>query len=146
MLLLLLLLELVLNMQWMQTEGPVCRLLGRAEQPELAKDGDLIIGGIFSFRTGQDGAIDTFQTAPTPRPCKHAFLREFWENVFNCALTPQSLTDGRRLCSGSEHLREVENQFTDVSELRFTNNVYKAVYAVAHALHNLLSCACIGVQ
>ncbi|XP_035240511.1 extracellular calcium-sensing receptor-like isoform X1 [Anguilla anguilla] len=416
MLLLMLLLELVLNMQWMQTEEPVCKLLGRAQQPELAKDGDLIIGGIFSFRTGQDGAIETFQTAPTPRPCKdlnsrelqfahtmmfaieeinqnreilhnislgykiyndcgsmdilraamalangqenvttnscskpntvhailghsgstptmgfariigrfkipvishfatcaclsnrkefpsffrtipsdyhqsralaqlvkhfgwtwvgaissdndygndgmatfvqaaqevgvcveysvaflisgprHAllrvvevikhstskvimafmthrevkvlveelqkqnitglqwigsdawitdnsltdsegytaligalgfvvsraqipglgqflqevnpsqfphstFLREFWENVFNCTLTPHSLTDRRRLCSGSENLREVETQFTDVSELRFANNVYKAVYAVAHALHNLLTC------
>ncbi|XP_061073974.1 extracellular calcium-sensing receptor-like [Conger conger] len=404
-------------MQWMQTEGPMCKLLGRVEQPELTKDGDLIIGGIFSFRTGQDGAIETFQSAPTPRPCKHlnfrefkfahtmifaieeinqnteilphmslgykiyndcgsmdilraamtlanglddmmttsscsqpdtvqailghsgstptmgfariigrfkipvishfatcaclsnrkefpsffrtipsdyyqsralaqlvkhfgwtwvgairsgndygnngmatfvqaaqeegvcveysvaflksgprhallrvvdvikhstskvimafmthreikvlveelhrqnitdlqwigsdawitdnsltdsegyraligalgfvvsraqipglgqflqevhpsqfphsTFLREFWENVFNCTLTPQSLTERRRLCSGSEHLRDVETQFTDVSELRFTNNVYKAVYAVAHALHNLITC------
>ncbi|KAJ8410728.1 hypothetical protein AAFF_G00186850 [Aldrovandia affinis] len=413
MLLLLLLLELVLHIQWMQTVEPMCRLLGRAERPELAKEGDLIIGGIFSFRTGQDGVIDTFQTAPKPRPCKHlnfrefkfahtmifaieeinrqndilpnvslgykiynncgsmdilraamtlvngqehtinanschvqaiighsgstptmgfaritgkfqipvishfatcaclsnrkefpsffrtipsdyyqsralaqlvkhfgwtwvgavrsdndygnngmaafvqaaqeegvcveyseaflksgprhellrivdvirhstskvimafmthrevkvlveelqiqnitglqwigsdawitdnsltdnegytaligalgfvvsraqipglgqfledvhpsqfphsSFLREFWETVFSCTLTPQGLSDTRRLCSGSEHLRDVENQFTDVSELRFANNVYKAVYALAHALHNLLTC------
>ncbi|KAJ8280488.1 hypothetical protein GJAV_G00055340 [Gymnothorax javanicus] len=68
------------------------------------------------------------------------FLKEFWENVFNCTFNTHGLTDSRRLCSGSENLSDVETQFTDVSELRFTNNVYKAVYAVAHALHNLLTC------
>ncbi|XP_036393505.1 extracellular calcium-sensing receptor-like [Megalops cyprinoides] len=69
-----------------------------------------------------------------------SFLKEFWETVFNCTLTPHSISDTRRLCTGTEHLRDVQNEFTDVFELRFTNNVYKAVYAVAHALHNLHTC------
>lgn len=65
------------------------------------------------------------------------FLKDFWESVFNCSLSPR---EGMRTCNGSEHLKNVKNSFTDVSDLRFTNNVYKAVYAVGHALHNLLSC------
>ncbi|KAG9273390.1 extracellular calcium-sensing receptor-like isoform X1 [Astyanax mexicanus] len=65
------------------------------------------------------------------------FLKEFWESVFNCSLTPRA---GLRICNGSEHLKNVRNPFTDVSDLRFTNNVYKAVYATAHALNNLLFC------
>uniref|UniRef100_A0A8C9S4B0 G-protein coupled receptors family 3 profile domain-containing protein n=1 Tax=Scleropages formosus TaxID=113540 RepID=A0A8C9S4B0_SCLFO len=66
-----------------------------------------------------------------------SFIGEFWETVFNCTLSPQSLSTSVRPCSGFEHLESVQNEFTDVSELRFTYNVYKAVYAVAHALHNL---------
>ncbi|XP_027017457.2 extracellular calcium-sensing receptor-like [Tachysurus fulvidraco] len=65
------------------------------------------------------------------------FLKDFWESVFNCSLRPM---EGLRSCNGSENLKRVKNAFTDVSDLRFTNNVYKAVYAVGHALHNLLSC------
>lgn len=48
----------------------ICRLLGAIQQPELAQDGDLIIGGIFSFRTGQDYFTDTFQSIPGFRKCK----------------------------------------------------------------------------
>ncbi|XP_058242935.1 extracellular calcium-sensing receptor-like [Hemibagrus wyckioides] len=65
------------------------------------------------------------------------FLKDFWESVFNCSVKPR---EGLRSCNGSEHLKHVKNAFTDVSDLRFTYNVYKAVYAVGHALHNLLSC------
>ncbi|XP_076002272.1 extracellular calcium-sensing receptor-like [Genypterus blacodes] len=67
------------------------------------------------------------------------FLRDFWEDVFDCSLRSTAQMR-RKLCSGSESLQNVNSQFTDVSELRFTHNVYKSVYAVAHALHDLLTC------
>ncbi|KAM9734207.1 olfactory receptor CR1 [Menidia menidia] len=81
------------------------------------------------------------------------FLREFWEKEFGC--TPveaarssnNSLPHHRSLhkaslppCKGTETLEEVQNLFTDTSQLRVTYNVYLAVYAAAHALHSLLSC------
>ncbi|XP_053356916.1 extracellular calcium-sensing receptor-like [Clarias gariepinus] len=65
------------------------------------------------------------------------FLKDFWESIFNCSLSNR---EGIRSCNGSEHLKDVKNSFTDVSDLRVTNNVYKAVYAIGHAVHNLLSC------
>uniref|UniRef100_A0A4W5M0M2 G-protein coupled receptors family 3 profile domain-containing protein n=1 Tax=Hucho hucho TaxID=62062 RepID=A0A4W5M0M2_9TELE len=67
------------------------------------------------------------------------FLRDFWEIVFDCSLNMTTEPKGKP-CNGSESLRDVQNTFTDVSEFTFTNNVYKSVYAVAHALHNLLTC------
>ncbi|XP_056139671.1 extracellular calcium-sensing receptor-like [Lampris incognitus] len=68
------------------------------------------------------------------------FVKDFWEDVFDCSLNRTAKTLARKPCSGSESLRDVESQFTDVSELRFTNNVYKSVYAVAHALDDLFKC------
>lgn len=67
------------------------------------------------------------------------FVRDFWENVFDCSLN-ETKNLQKQPCSGNESLQNVESQFTDVSLLRFTNNVYKSVYAVAHAINNLLKC------
>ncbi|XP_029301841.1 LOW QUALITY PROTEIN: extracellular calcium-sensing receptor-like [Cottoperca gobio] len=69
-------------------------------------------------------------------------LREFWQATFGCSF--QSSLHGQTLCSGSERLLDINNPFTDVSELRISNNVYKAVYAVAHAMHNMLKCGQSG--
>uniref|UniRef100_A0A671PX82 Extracellular calcium-sensing receptor-like n=1 Tax=Sinocyclocheilus anshuiensis TaxID=1608454 RepID=A0A671PX82_9TELE len=61
-------------------------------------------------------------------------LKEFWETTFQCSFR----TTGSGACTGSEKLAELQNEFTDVSELRIANKVYTAVYAVAHTLHNVL--------
>ncbi|CAJ1065302.1 extracellular calcium-sensing receptor-like [Xyrichtys novacula] len=66
------------------------------------------------------------------------FLVPFWEEVFQC-----SLGTGRQSkppCTGEEELRSVTNIYSDVSQLRISYNVYKAVYAIAHALNAMRSC------
>ncbi|XP_072314529.1 extracellular calcium-sensing receptor-like [Eucyclogobius newberryi] len=67
------------------------------------------------------------------------FVRDFWESVFDCSLV-NSLNAKRKPCTGTESLQNVDIDFTDVSELRFETNVYKSLYAVAHALDDLLKC------
>ncbi|XP_047248276.1 extracellular calcium-sensing receptor-like [Girardinichthys multiradiatus] len=69
-------------------------------------------------------------------------LKEFWETTFDCSF--QSSIPGTKLCSGSERLQNANNTFIDVSQLRISNNVYKAVYAIAHALDNILKCGSGG--
>ncbi|XP_043121075.1 extracellular calcium-sensing receptor-like [Puntigrus tetrazona] len=61
-------------------------------------------------------------------------LKEFWETVFQCSFRSNSST----ACTGSEKLSELQNEYTDVSELRIVNKVYTAVYAIAYTLHNIL--------
>ncbi|XP_063763079.1 LOW QUALITY PROTEIN: extracellular calcium-sensing receptor-like [Eleginops maclovinus] len=65
----------------------------------------------------------------------------FYESLFSCKFK-QSKTSSRNQieCTGNEDLSEVQNSFTDMSLMPIFNNVYKGVYAAAHALHFILSC------
>lgn len=66
-----------------------------------------------------------------------AIIGAFWEDIFSCSLSPSNTSV---MCDGTEDLRTVSNDYTDITEVRTVNNVYKAVYSVAHALHALLQC------
>ncbi|XP_034723354.1 extracellular calcium-sensing receptor-like [Etheostoma cragini] len=66
---------------------------------------------------------------------------EFWETLFNCKFKQSKSSAGnQRECTGNEVLTGVKNSFTDMSLMPIFYNVYKGLYAVAHALHNILSC------
>ncbi|XP_078023173.1 extracellular calcium-sensing receptor-like [Epinephelus lanceolatus] len=66
---------------------------------------------------------------------------EFWETLFNCKFKQSKSSAGnQRECTLHEDLTGVQNSFTDMSLMPIFNNVYKGVYAVAHALHSMLSC------
>ncbi|XP_072551879.1 extracellular calcium-sensing receptor-like [Salminus brasiliensis] len=69
-----------------------------------------------------------------------AIFTEFWEALFQCKYTKQNESEDTPVCTGKEKLSEVENTFTDMSLMPIFSNVYKGVYAIAHALHNLLGC------
>ncbi|XP_075329389.1 extracellular calcium-sensing receptor-like [Odontesthes bonariensis] len=62
-------------------------------------------------------------------------LTEFWEDAFNCRLG-KSAAAGENVCDGTEDIKTLQSPYTETSQLRITNMVYKAVYAIAHAIHN----------
>nr|XP_046152405.1 extracellular calcium-sensing receptor-like [Oncorhynchus gorbuscha] len=70
------------------------------------------------------------------------FLRELWEEMFGCSLgvDPSVTLPSRQQCTGSEVIREGESQYADVSQLRASYNVYKAVYAIAYAIQDMMAC------
>ncbi|XP_047450693.1 extracellular calcium-sensing receptor-like [Mugil cephalus] len=68
-------------------------------------------------------------------------VRQFWEYIFQCKFDPAGwLEGGGALCTGQENIEHVETEFLDVSDLRPEYNVYKAVYALAYALNDILQC------
>ncbi|XP_064158445.1 extracellular calcium-sensing receptor-like [Anguilla rostrata] len=101
------------------------------------------LGGSIGFAVTK-GKINGFKEFilkihPSQYP-NNTFITEFWEAAFQCYLRNGDNKPHTVPCTGSESLTHLENAYTDVSELRTSNNVYKAVYAVAHALHDLLAC------
>ncbi|XP_066566353.1 olfactory receptor CU1 [Amia ocellicauda] len=83
------------------------------------------------FHTTLGGTIGfAFRSAQIPG------LREFLLRIRPSPYLPPN----SHVCTGSEDLMETNNIYSDVSQLRVSYNVYKAVYAIAHALHKLLDC------
>ncbi|KAJ3591118.1 hypothetical protein NHX12_009065 [Muraenolepis orangiensis] len=76
-----------------------------------------------------------------------AFVNDFWEVVVGCrppSAGTQNPTQTSQICNGNESLRGSQNAFFNVTQLRVSYNVYKAVYAVAHAIHYVLFCQPVG--
>lgn len=70
-------------------------------------------------------------------------MKQFWENVFECRFAPappEWVDTGGGLCTGKEKLENTDTVLLDTTDLRPDYNVYKAVYALAHALHAVLQC------
>uniref|UniRef100_A0A4W6C7H0 G-protein coupled receptors family 3 profile domain-containing protein n=2 Tax=Lates calcarifer TaxID=8187 RepID=A0A4W6C7H0_LATCA len=70
-------------------------------------------------------------------------VNQFWEHTFQCRFAPPPagwVEAGGALCTGQEDLESVETELLNISEFRPEYNVYKAVYALAYALDNMLQC------
>uniref|UniRef100_A0A3P8VWR9 G-protein coupled receptors family 3 profile domain-containing protein n=1 Tax=Cynoglossus semilaevis TaxID=244447 RepID=A0A3P8VWR9_CYNSE len=74
----------------------------------------------------------------------NSMVNQFWEQMFQCRFSPPVagwLEAGGALCTGQEVLENmIEEEFMDISDLRPEYNVYKAVYAIAYALDDMLQC------
>lgn len=68
-------------------------------------------------------------------------MRQFWEHTFQCKFNPDGWKENEKaLCTGNEDIKQVKTELLDVSNLRPEYNVYKAVYALAYALDEMLQC------
>ncbi|XP_030600112.1 extracellular calcium-sensing receptor-like [Archocentrus centrarchus] len=73
----------------------------------------------------------------------NSMVNQFWEFTFQCRFAPAPagwVEGGAALCTGQENLENVKTVFLDTSSLRPEYNVYKAVYALAYSLDDMLRC------
>ncbi|XP_027900623.1 extracellular calcium-sensing receptor-like [Xiphophorus couchianus] len=80
------------------------------------------------------GLRDFLLNLSPPQVAASSVLSEFWEDSFNCKL--KNSDPHKRTCDGTEDIKKLSNPYTETSQLRITNMAYKAVYAIAHAIHN----------
>ncbi|XP_066555246.1 extracellular calcium-sensing receptor isoform X2 [Amia ocellicauda] len=110
-----------------------------------------VVGGTIglALRAGRIPGFKSFLQQVQPKmSSQNEFVREFWEETFNCYLEdrPRHLVRGgaamnsRRPCTGEEDINSVETPYLDYTHLRISYNVYVAVYSIAHALQDILTC------
>ncbi|KAM3932363.1 vomeronasal type-2 receptor 1-like [Leptodactylus fuscus] len=111
----------------------------------------------FAIRKAELPGFEDFLLDIHPEHGTDDLVYEFWEEAFNCTwptqraafytnISIEAIVAGRRrnisprLCTGKEKFKDILNTYTDVSELRITYSVYKSVYTIAQALHDLDVC------
>lgn len=68
-------------------------------------------------------------------------IKDFWKTKFKCKETTEDIMTNTAPCRQNQDLFEFKGYADDVAELRYSGNIYKAIYAVAHSLHSILKCS-----
>ena len=100
------------------------------------------LGGTIGFgiRKGHISQLSDFLSTINPqRYPDNLLVHELWEVLYGCSPS-ESSSSQLPSCTGQESLLEQHSAYMNTSSPRVAYNVYKAVYAVAHSLHNLLLC------
>ncbi|XP_070584741.1 vomeronasal type-2 receptor 26-like [Erythrolamprus reginae] len=69
-----------------------------------------------------------------------SFLKEFWQQTFNCMFPMTSIEqEDETLCTGEEKLESLPMTVFETSMTAHSYSIYTAVYAIAHVLHIMYS-------
>ncbi|XP_069755254.1 extracellular calcium-sensing receptor-like [Narcine bancroftii] len=131
----------VTGIQWIGSEGWIT---GNLLPPQV--EGRYITGtiGLATHRT-EIAELRNFlhNVHPSNFP-GNRLVTEFWETLFTCYFTIDNITGNSpvpfRQCTGKEQMEGIENSYLPAIMDGSSYHVYKAVYAIAHALHDLLTC------
>ncbi|XP_030648560.1 extracellular calcium-sensing receptor-like [Chanos chanos] len=128
----------ITGIQWIASEAWITASM-------LAESFSFLTGTIgFAIRQGQiPGLGDYLMTVDPWKYPSSPIVNELWESLYSCSPSP-SVPSSRNShlppCTGQEKLQLQHSAYFDTSSPRVAYNVYKAVYATAHALHNLIVC------
>uniref|UniRef100_A0A8C6KAS9 Receptor ligand binding region domain-containing protein n=1 Tax=Nothobranchius furzeri TaxID=105023 RepID=A0A8C6KAS9_NOTFU len=129
----------VTGLQWVGSEGWITYRYFASEINYAVVQGAVGFAATNAHIPGLKEFLANSRPSTTPG---NQGLVKLWETLFRCTFPPQTnmnVKDHVAACSGKETLWDVNTQFTDVSDASLMNNVYKATYAVAHALEMLFS-------
>ncbi|KAL7879138.1 hypothetical protein AOLI_G00101120 [Acnodon oligacanthus] len=125
----------ITGIQWIASEAWVTASILAETYPFLAGT----IG--FAVRQGYVPGLKEYLTTVSPqRYPSNPLVKELWEALYGCSPFSSSTSTQLPLCTGQETLSKQHSAYMNTSSPRVTYNVYKAVYAIAHSLHNLFQC------
>ncbi|KAJ1080393.1 hypothetical protein NDU88_000606 [Pleurodeles waltl] len=127
---------------WIASEGWSTSALFSTE-----KFSKVLAGTIgFENHNGEMMGFQNYQLSLSPLGTPgYMFIREFWAEAFGCNWMDQNsslnLQDNKKqVCTGTEIQEGLQKNHKYVTSFRFTYNIYTAVYAIALALQDLMSC------
>ncbi|XP_049431933.1 extracellular calcium-sensing receptor-like [Epinephelus fuscoguttatus] len=124
--------------QWVGSEGWISDSQTAAMNRHHVLDGAI---GLSIPKAHVSGMREFILDVKPLNSSSNELFTEFWETLFSCKFKhSKSSAENQRECTGHEDLTGVQSSFTDMSLMPIFNNVYKGVYAVAHALHSMFSC------
>ncbi|KAM9481454.1 extracellular calcium-sensing receptor-like [Clarias gariepinus] len=128
----------ITGIQWIGTESWVTA--DSLSTPEMFK----YFGGTIGFVVRKVAMPKLAPVLKDVRPYNNsgsAFASDFWEALVGCRppLSVNNFQNSTNTCLGTEGV-DYTNKFFDVTQLRIEYNVYQGVYAIAHALHQLIFC------
>uniref|UniRef100_A0A3B4CIA6 G-protein coupled receptors family 3 profile domain-containing protein n=1 Tax=Pygocentrus nattereri TaxID=42514 RepID=A0A3B4CIA6_PYGNA len=125
----------ITGIQWIASEAWVTASILAETYPFLAGT----IG--FAVRQGYVPGLKEYLTTVNPqRYLSNPLVKELWEALYGCSPLFSNTSTQLPLCTGQETLSRQHSAYMNTSSPRVTYNVYKAVYAIAHSLHNLFQC------
>lgn len=94
---------------------------------------------LFAIHSSEHGEFQTYLQNIKPAKAQlDDFFKEFWAQAFGCSVPdPEDLTEAQKFCSGTESLRDLPGILFEMVMTGHSYSIYTAVFAVAHALHNL---------
>uniref|UniRef100_A0A3B5R5S9 Olfactory receptor C family, n1 n=1 Tax=Xiphophorus maculatus TaxID=8083 RepID=A0A3B5R5S9_XIPMA len=133
----------ITGIQWIASEAWITA--ARPSTPEMYR----AFGGALGFVVQKMNIPNLYPFLMNINPYRdpsEPFVKDFWETMVGCKPSSNvSDTGAAKICAGNETLMDhTQDMFFNVSQLRVTYNVYKAVYAIAHALHQLVFCRPAG--
>ncbi|XP_027136150.1 extracellular calcium-sensing receptor-like [Larimichthys crocea] len=124
--------------QWVGTEAWIFDIQTAAVDKHHILDGAI---GLSIPKAHVSGMREFILDAKPLNTSTNVLFKEFWEALFGCKFKQSvSSAENEKECTGHEDVTQVQNSFTDMSLMPIFYNIYKGVYAVAHAVHNMLSC------
>ncbi|XP_044067736.1 metabotropic glutamate receptor 7-like isoform X2 [Siniperca chuatsi] len=114
----------------------IIRALGWTYVSTIASEGSYGEKGVEAFtQLSKEAGFDEYFAALTlENNRRNVWFAEFWEENFDCRLLSVSKReDTSRKCTGKERIR-IDSKYEQEGKVQF---VIDAVYAMAHALHNM---------
>ncbi|XP_051873473.1 extracellular calcium-sensing receptor-like [Pristis pectinata] len=133
----------VTGIQWIGSEGWVTENLLPPDERAIYLAGTI---GPATRRTEIADLRDYLHKVHPSNFPGNSMVTEFWETLFTCSFTTDNMTSPGnspvhvRQCTGKEQTEGIENAYLPAIMDGASYHVYKAVYSIAHALHDLLTC------
>ncbi|XP_058036711.1 extracellular calcium-sensing receptor-like [Ahaetulla prasina] len=94
----------------------------------------------FTVHSREVQGFKEFLQVIKPSTHKNGFFQEVWEQLFDCSFSNEELSlMYDKVCSGEENLGDLPAPLFELQMTGESYNIYNAVYAVAHSLHEAVS-------